>query len=50
MQIVPEGPSTKHLRTLVPTTNKGIWILEPETSKIGYLDPLGVGAELDLAA
>ena len=29
----PEGPSTQHLRTLVPNTN--------QVSRGGYLDPLG---------
>ena len=34
---VPEGPSTQYLRTLVP---KDI----PESSNVGYLEPLGMAS------
>ena len=37
----PEGPSSQHLKPLVPKTIQGIWLLEAETINIGYLDPLG---------
>ena len=37
----PDGPSTQYLRFLVAETSKAIWFLEPETTSIGYLDPLG---------
>ena len=34
------GPSTQHVRSLVPNTIKGI-AFGPEASRIEYLDPLG---------
>ena len=42
-----EGPSTQHLRSLVPNTMKTIF-LAPETSNIGYLDPLGNTPYIDI--
>ena len=40
LNLFPQGPSTQDLRTLVPKTINGMF-LEPDTSTIGYLDPLG---------
>ena len=38
----PKGPSTQYLRFLMAKQNiKGMMWLEPETSKLGYLEPLG---------
>ena len=37
-----EGPSTQYLRSLFPILLR-VWLLEPEASNIGYLDPLGRG-------
>ena len=36
----PEGSSSQYSRTPAPNTIKGM-VWEPDTSKIGYLDPLG---------
>ena len=37
----PENPSTQHWRSLAPNTIKAMFFyLKPETSSIGYLDPL----------
>ena len=37
----PEGPRTQYLGALVPNTSRSIVFVQPETSNIGYLDPVG---------
>ena len=37
----PEGPSIQYLKGLGSQMPLRVWVLEPEASNTGYLDPLG---------
>ena len=46
----PEGPSTQRFEVLNTKNPLMLWILEPNASNIGYLDPLGTSFGWDSAA